>query len=115
MDTLYRVPLKEASEATKHWRNSQKINAYAIDKQELLDVIAENEMDAMRVYFGLDKDGKERMFLVAAEKIKDKFGKVILIKDLIDEDPLDGNSGHYVYDFTAPCPNTCDDESPLMN
>ena len=115
METVYRVPVKEASDDTRRWREAQKIKAYAIDKQELLDVIAENKMDAMRIYFGLDPDGKERMFLVAAEKIKDKDGNVLEIKDLIDEDPADGNDGHFVYDFTNPCPATCDENSPLMN
>ena len=112
--------LKKAQADTKRWRKSQKIKAYFVDVEELMDIIKEGQMDAMRIYFGLDEDGNEKLFLVAAERINNEKGETIKVKDLIDkdtyddEDMVDGD-GHFVYDFSSPCPATCDEDSPLMN
>jgi hypothetical protein len=116
----YHYDLKKAKEETKRWRESQKIKAYFVDVEELLDVIKEGNMDAMRIYFGLEEDGTEKMFLVAAERIYNDKGETTEVKDLIDEDTYDADvlrdgDGHFVYDFSNPCPATCDEKSPLMN
>jgi hypothetical protein len=116
----YHYDLKKAKEETKRWRESQKIKAYFVDVEELLDVIKEGNMDAMRIYFGLEEDGTEKMFLVAAERIYNDKGETTEVRDLIDEDTYDADGlmdgdGHFVYDFTTPCPATCDEKSPLMN
>lgn len=120
----YHYPLKQAQEDTRRWREAHKVDAFAIDKQELLDIINEatDEVDTIRVYFGLTEDGYEKMFLVAAKKevmtTEEDGEEVIVIRDLIDENAVtqsDGTVEYYVYDFTGPCPPTCDDLSPLMN
>jgi hypothetical protein len=122
----YHYPLKKAQEDTKRWRKTQKVHAFAIDRQELIDIINEapKEVDVVRVYFGMDEHGYEKMFLVAAKKelisgIDGEDDKeVVFIKDLIDansETKADGTEEFYVYDFTNPCPPTCDPDSPLMN
>jgi hypothetical protein len=120
----YHYPLKQAQKDTARWRASHKVDAFAIDRQELVDIINEapDEVDTIRVYFGLTEDGHEKMFLVAAKKeimtTEEDGEEVIVIRDLIDQNAVtkaDGSVEYYVYDFTSPCPPTCDDESPLMN
>lgn len=116
----YHYDLKKAQEETRRWRKTQKIKAYFVDVQELMDVIKEGNMDAMRIYFGLEEDGTEKMFLVAAERVNNSEGETIEVKDLIDDNTYDINDmidgdGHFVYDFSNPCPATCDEKSPLMN
>lgn len=120
----YHYPLKRAQKDTERWRASHRIDAFAIDKQELLDIINEapDEVDTIRVYFGLTEDGYEKMFLVGAKKeimtTEEDGEKIIVIRDLIDQNAvahLDGSIEYFVYDFTNPCPPTCDESSPLMN
>jgi hypothetical protein len=119
----YHYPLVIAQEDTRRWRKKHIVHAFAVDKQELLDVIGEVSMDAIRFYFGYDDKGHEKMFLVGAEKIKmtteEDGEEIIYIKDLIDPDVNEDGEAikaeHYVYDFTNPCPSVCDPESPLMN
>lgn len=120
----YHYPLKQAQKDTARWRETQVVHAFAIDRQELIDIINEapDEIDVVRVYFGMDANGHEKMFLVAAKKEVVKSDEdeqeTIIIRDCIDQNGVtqeDGSVEYYVYDFTNPCPPTCDDESPLMN
>ncbi len=116
----YHYDLTKAQDETRRWRKTQKIKAYFVDVEELMDVIREGQMDAMRIYFGLEEDGTEKMFLVAAERLYNKDGETVEVRDLIDNDTFDSDGlvdgdGHFVYDFSTPCPNTCDGDSPLMN
>lgn len=116
----YHYDLKKAQDETSRWQKNQKIKAYFVDVQELMDVIKEGNMDAMRIYFGLEEDGTEKLFLVAAERINNSEGETIEVKDLIDDksfnvDGLIDGDGHFVYDFSNPCPATCDPKSPLMS
>lgn len=120
----YHYPLKIAKKDTERWRAAHKVDAFAIDRQELMDIISEapEEVDTIRVYFGLTEDGEEKMFLVAAKKVvmttEEDGEEVVVIRDLIDQNAKvnsDGTVEYFVYDFTTPCPPTCDDLSPLMN
>ena len=120
----YHYPLKQAKKDTERWRASHKIDAFAIDRQELMDIINEapKEVDTIRVYFGLTEEGEEKMFLVAAKKVfmttEEDGEEIVIIKDLIDQNAKvnsDGTVEYFVYDFTNPCPPTCDDDSPLTN
>jgi hypothetical protein len=120
----YHYPLKVAKKDTERWREKHRVHAFAVDKQELLDIIAEShkEADTVRVYFGLTEDGYEKMFLVGARKVEmtteEDGEEIIVIRDLIDQDAVahsDGTVEYFVYDFTTPCPPTCDETSPLMN
>jgi hypothetical protein len=116
----YHYDLKLAQEETRRWRKTHKVKAYFVDVEELMDVIREANMDAMRIYFGLEEDGTEKMFLVAAERLYNKEGETVEVRDLIDDDSFDTDGlidgdGHFVYDFSNPCPATCDESSPLMN
>lgn len=118
--TDYHYDLKQAQIETKRWRETHRIKAYFVDVEELMDVIKEAGMDAMRIYFGLEEDGTEKLFLVAAERVYNDKGETIKVIDLIDEDSYDSETysdsdNHFVYDFTNPCPATCDEDSPLMN
>lgn len=68
-----------------------------------------------------DKNPEEKVLLVGTERVESPSGEVTY-KDIIHypkkgallgdgEDPEDPGSG--VYDFTSPCPDACDEESPL--
>ncbi len=116
----YHFPIEVAREDTRRWRAAHKINAFVVDKAELLDVIAEDQMKEMRIYFGIDDKGFEKMFLVGAKNVvtisEEGFEKVI-VRDLIDyntDEDAEVVIQHFVYDFSRPCPPLCDDLSPLM-
>jgi hypothetical protein len=120
----YHYPLKQAQKDTERWRAAHRVDAFAVDRQELMDIISEapDEVDTIRVYFGLTEDGYEKMFLVAAKKVvmttEEDGEEIIVIRDLIDQNAVahsDGSVEYFVYDFSTPCPPTCDETSPLMN
>jgi len=115
--TTYNIPLEDAARYTARWREDHRDSdrAFTIDVQELKDIIDELgrrhhhqcPIKEIRVYFGIKDDGKEGLILVGV----DKDGK-----DITSLPPTPGradldNSG--TYDFTKPCPDTCDNTSPL--
>ncbi|MEO5912319.1 MAG: hypothetical protein ABIP95_15640 [Pelobium sp.] len=78
----------------------------------------------IRVYLGYDvKLGVFKLYVVpveGADLAKGISGKdVILNKKGIPitkkENMINGGNDQYVLDLNAPCPNTCDETSPLMN
>jgi hypothetical protein len=119
VSTTYKIPLQDACRYTARWREAHRNSdrAFTIDVQELKDVIDEFSrrnpfncpVKEVRVYFGIKDDGKEGLILVGV----DKYGRDIttLIPNVGSNVEDLENSG--TYDFTKPCPDTCDDTSPL--
>lgn len=103
------------------------IRGYTIQSRELLLLLGLSEKTKVcykhaRIYLGVDDEGQFRAFLVpvaGADIAKQRPGK-----DIIPEGAywrgLQGmgspqEEGQYVFDFTMPCPNSCDEGSELYN
>ncbi len=113
------ITLKEAQKWAKRWRKEEgtynkhhKLNAFLIPKIDLLEVLAEN-VDAVRAYIGIDDKGVEKLMIVGT-KLNPVTG---IYEDMITTlgENSDGSVEDDIYDFTKPCPNTCDPESPMLN
>jgi len=109
-NSIYEISLDTAIEWTGRWRSFQAEHkpspidnkkAFRVDVAELQEVITNipGEVTDIRFYFGLDDQLSEHMVLVGVNGEN---------KDLYE---IEGKP--YVYDFTHPCPSTCDIESPL--
>jgi hypothetical protein len=118
LPTVYSIPLSDACRYTRRWREAgNSIKAFTIDKQELLDIIDElglkhqKEIQQVRVYFGIKDDEKEALVLVGV----DEFGNDItsFMKPGETTQKVEGEEESGTYDFTRPCPDTCDEGSPL--
>jgi hypothetical protein len=116
------IPLKEAQDWAKRWTSVEseynrhhELHAFLIPTIDLQEVLCENP-DAIRAYIGVEKtaDGQfiEKLMIVGT-RFNTKTG---IYEDLITnpgstslDDGLEGD----IYDFTQPCPTTCDPKSPL--
>lgn len=96
-----RITLAQAMDWAKRWRADEKnkVIGHRIPKESMTDLLKEDLVDGARVYMGIDEDGMHKLMFVAVDKE--------------ERDLLDANAQHYIYDFTAPCPTTCDITSPL--
>ena len=117
LPTVYSIPLSDACRYTRRWREAgNTIKAFTIDTQELTDIIDElgvkhmKEVKQVRVYFGIKDDNKEALVLVGV----DEFGNDITsFMKPESAAKVEGEEESGTYDFTRPCPDTCDEESPL--
>lgn len=118
------IPLKEAQTWVKCWRKKQgsynkhhRIKGFLIPMEDLKAIAAEPEVANVRAYIGVQEkqDGKktiteERLLLVGV-----RADGTDIIYDtengVVGTDPTDDG----IYDFTEPCPNTCDESSPLFD
>ena len=110
LESIYDLPLETAVEWTARWRAFQQEakpdptndkKAFRVNVQELIDVVKgiPDQVEYVRFYLGLDDELTEHMILVGVDKDN---------KDLCT---YEGQS--CTYDFTHPCPSTCDVDSPL--
>lgn len=117
------IPTDKAVEYTTNWRafnstnnvNSEfpidqiLANAFTFSLTDVSDLMAEQGINNVRIYFGYDTTNPEP----DAERPLPM--KVMLVgvndegKDMVD--PSGEVSG--IYDFAVPCPSTCDYDSPL--
>ena len=117
LPTVYSIALSDACRYTRRWREAgNSIKAFTIDTQELTDIITElgvkhmKEVKQVRVYFGIKDDNKEALVLVGV----DEFGNDITsFMKPESAAKVEGEEESGTYDFTRPCPDTCDEESPL--
>ena len=132
------VSLETAEEWTAEWRETCPDNckAFLIPAIDLVEVLNDmgilgksatkkakekandNNLD-VRAYMAIgSEDGgpdEERLLIVATQEVDGVYRDIL--DGTIDGEPVtcmvrdDSESG--IYDFTSPCPNTCDDQSPL--
>jgi hypothetical protein len=120
------IPLDQAIKWTKEWRDPKsdynkvkhkKIHAFNIPKIDLIEVLNEKGVDSIRAYIGVkettNKSGgkqfEEKLLIVGVdENGKDLLPSSSLGKTLGAEGNDDG-----IFDFTEPCPEVCDEDSPL--
>ncbi|OAB28884.1 hypothetical protein SAMN05444395_102391 [Flavobacterium fryxellicola] len=111
------IPLKTAQKWAKRWSKREgnynrhhHVNAFLIPKVDLLEVLAEG-VDAVRAYIGVDDKGIEKLMIVGT-KLNPETGIYV---DMIGVGATDATNGaDDIYDFSQPCPSTCDPNSPMF-
>jgi len=106
------IPLEQAQEWSSRWKEggakflvNNVLKAFLIPGVDLKEVLAEEGVQDVRTYFGVDREGQPHLMVVGV----DENGN-----DMIDEDKLvNEQNGWHIYDFSLPCPTTCDVRSPL--
>lgn len=86
-----------------NWRNDIKhvVKGHLVSRTDIFELYSKTGVEDVRVYMGIDEAGLQKLMLVGV--------------DVNGKDLIDSAKGYYIYDFTAPCPNTCDTSSILYN
>lgn len=97
------IDLATAQAWAARWRENPNntVKAFLIPAEDITQLMDEPQVQDVRAYVGIDDEGEHHLMLVGT----DRDGR-----DLINE-----NEKQYIYDFTMPCPNTCDPGSPLFD
>ena len=95
------ITLETAQTWAAKWRLDSPLKAFWIPKDDIDQMYQHDGTVDLRAYLGIDENGEPKLMIVGV----DENGN-----DLIDE-----KVEHYIYDFTKPCPNMCDVNSPLYN
>ncbi|KGL61986.1 hypothetical protein [Polaribacter sp. Hel1_85] len=115
------ISLEIAKNWAKRWRQKESsynryhdCRAFNIPKKDLIEVLSEDHVESVRAYIGVEKLENECGDIYFQEKLMivgvNKCGVDILSSS--DGLTLDAESGN-IYDFSSPCPNLCDPNSPL--
>ncbi|MFK8059184.1 MAG: hypothetical protein AB8B78_03740 [Polaribacter sp.] len=116
------ISLRIAKDWTARWRKMESnynsyndCRAFNIPLKDLQEVIKEKKVASVRGYLGVEEkiiEGEpvyiEKLIIVGV----DANGKDMIKLSKEDSEVLDPEDGD-IYDFTDPCPATCDDGSPL--
>ena len=104
------IDLVHAKHYAAKWRKEEgtynahhRLKAFVIPKEDLLEVLAQG-VDAVRAYVGVDDNDEEKLMIVGTKQVGDEY---------IDMLPETGFEDGSIYDFTRPCPPSCDKNSPL--
>lgn len=132
--SMYAVSLAEAEKNVRFYDSLSKaklgidpIRAFTIRSVDLVEAIGldmkylrKAEYRHVRIYMGLDSVGQFKVYLTPVKGAKLSAGEPG--KDVILNGPYSGDDGKgelgdgdgpYVFDFSQPCPNACDPNSPL--
>ncbi|MGH2667365.1 hypothetical protein [Flavobacterium sp.] len=95
------ITLQTAQEWAARWRENplNTVKAHLIPRVDINELLAEKYVVDIRAYIGVDDQGVNKLMLVGV--------------DAAGNDLINASNGDYIYDFTQPCPNTCDVDSPL--
>ncbi|OUR98291.1 hypothetical protein A9Q86_14670 [Flavobacteriales bacterium 33_180_T64] len=129
------IPLEEAKVWTKNWQVKNPTHAkaflipvddliacfnemgakYKTDENGRLHVVIDDYEPYIRAYMSID-DSSEEHLLIVGTTTEDGIQYDDMIGSNLNN-PVDDNSieGSGVYDFTKPCPNNCDENSPLYH
>jgi hypothetical protein len=127
------IPVETAIERTTNWRDFMKDKtdtkearkipkAVYMSRTDLMDMAKQCEADdsivGMRAYFTINREFTENIkneirfiMVLVRENANKPFGDDVLYAPT-PEGTVGGESSN-VYDFTKPCPDVCDPESPL--
>jgi len=106
VQTTFEVPLDEAKQWVQAWTDRGNfVKGFLIDAEEIRSIIDEQGASYLRVYFAWDstmEPGREEKLVMVPVNATGN--------DLVPKDSEHSN----VFDFTLPCPPTCDTSSPLF-
>ena len=107
------ITLQTAKKWAKKWRKEegtynehQRCRAFNIPKIDLQEVLAEEGVESIRAYLGVNDDNVEKLMIVGVDKNNKDMISTIKPNEL-------GAPGDDIYDMTKPCPDICDPGSPL--
>ncbi len=95
------ITLETAQAWATNWRSNpaNTVKAFLIPQINLTSLLAQRDTQDVRAYVGIDDQGKHTLMLVGV--------------DANGNDLINAAEGQYIYDFTLPCPETCDVNSSL--
>jgi hypothetical protein len=108
------LPVQTAQDLCGDWRNLSNedkgskigdIKGFLIPKDAVSDLKDNSEVEAIRVYLAYDESADEVKLVVVGTKANASTG--------VQEDIIGTSPDTEIYDFTTPCPSTCDPNSPL--
>ena len=122
------ISLEEAMERTNNWRQAMKPlygnditkvpKGFVIPMEDIIALAEKyrhNEIAGVRAYFALlgpKFEGEVRAVLVPVQLLPTETG--MYWKDLIITNAGKGDDDSSIYDFTKPCPPSCDAGSELI-
>ena len=116
------IDLATAKKWAKEWRDDEasynkyfECRAFNIPKKDLIEVLQEDGVESVRAYIGVEKIENKGQQTTFTEKLMivgvNASGRDMLTLSSDGKTLVDG--GGDIYDFTDPCPDACDDKSPL--
>ncbi|WP_130736565.1 hypothetical protein [Flavobacterium sp. J27] len=106
------IPLETAQDWANRWNkeganylSKNALKAFLIPAADVEGIIKDDKTYHIRGYLGLEKlnDGslEPHMMVVGVDNNKN--------------DMIDYENGYYIYDFSEPCPNTCNQKEPFIS
>jgi len=95
------ITLETAQAWAQKWRDTPgaTVKAHLIPQIDITQLMNEKDVVDIRAYIGIDDNGENKLMLVGV--------------DANGNDLIDDANEQYIYDFTKPCPTTCNVTSPL--
>ena len=109
--TVYEIPVEEAKKWILAWIDCHakgSVKGFLIDADELRCIIDEAGAKYMRIYFAINEDLPEDNHKLVMVPVDEEGYDMVARKTNADDD------GSNVFDFTMPCPPTCDATSALQ-
>lgn len=140
LTTTQTIPLVDAETWAKEWQdaNPNKAKAFLIPMEDIISILEEmnvlnpvqeggteytlnvNSNQGIRAYMAIEKDqvpspgSDEKLLLVGTHYVASNKTHYDIIEGGDCPAPIP-YKGTGIYDFTKPCPNHCDQGSPLFN
>ena len=118
------ISLQTAQSYTNEWRSEEssyneynECNGFLIPADDLQDVLDEMASQRsgnkkVRAYLGVDPATNQEKLVIVATKPEPQSDGSVIYRDMING--YNGlQTGGKIYDFTNPCPPSCDPLSPL--
>lgn len=102
------ITLETAQAWANRWKQEEgtynkhnKLKAFLVPGIDFQQVMQEEGVVNVRAYLGVDDNQVERLMIVGV--------------DAEGNDMISDTEGYYIYDFSEPCPNTCNQKAPFIN
>jgi hypothetical protein len=101
------ITLRVATTITTNWRNANpgSVKSFLVPIEDLRGILSDSDAAYARVYLCLD-GGMEKIIFVGANGSKQDILPTLNRPDAPNSE---------IYDFTIPCPPTCDDVTSPLN
>lgn len=115
------IPLQEAEVITTNWRNfisplvpsGNYLRAFYIPMEDIRNLALFHNAIAVRAYLCLTAENDPSTAKVVLVPIDEKGNDILTIPP--EQQSGDAVEDSAIYDFTQPCPQTCDFNSPLYD
>lgn len=100
LETAQTWSAKWKKEATSYLSKNQ-LNAFLVPGIDMTQVMAQEGVVNVRTYLGIDENNQPHIMIVGV--------------DADGNDMIDDSKEWYIYDFSEPCPNTCNRKGPFIS